>query len=235
MGRDEHFDEIELFDGFFLAVIVFLMAARVGYTAIHIEQLGSWVRGFALFAYPGLSVNIGLCALAIFVYFFARAKNWEVWKVTDAFVVALSIALLIGSIGGFLNGSNPGKIASWGLMYPGESQARIPADIWTLLWSIVAFVVTSRVRKNFRFYAWYKGESSMAQEGLATLMFGILGGFYFVVNSLLIDTNWLAFGKIPFESIVGIVLVAGCSLMIKNRVGRRDASMWGKLKNIIRR
>jgi len=235
MGRDEHFDEIELFDGFFLSVIVFFVISRVGYTIMNLGELGTWVRAFALHAYPGLDVVSGLLAVMIFMFFFSRSKGWDAWKVADAFVVALSMALLVGSLGGFLNGSIPGKEVSWGLMYPGESTPRIPADIWVLIWSIITFATTSRVRKNFRFYAWYKGESSMAQEGLASLVFGILAGIYFIVYSIIVDSSWLLFGKIPVETVVGFLAILISTLVIKKRVGRRESGLWGKLMNIIRR
>lgn len=229
MGRDEHWDEISLFDGFFLSSIVFLVFGRVGYVLLHMEEMGTLYRSLAFLAFPGISAQIGIVAGAIFMILFARSQEWQVWKVMDSFVVALSILLVFAGLGGLLNGSNPGLEASWGMMYPGESVARIPVDLWIFLWSIVTFATVSRVRKNFRFYEWYKGEASVAKEGLAALIFVTSIGLYYLVVGFVNQLQW-NLGVIPGESLVGIILMITASYLITQRVGRRDATLWGKLK-----
>lgn len=231
MGRDEHFDEIALFDGFFLSLITFFVAGRLGYVALHMSELGTLYRTLALLSYPGLNITIGIVASMIFMWLFARSNDWHVWKVADAYVVSLSILLATCGLGGLLNGSNPGKPASWGLMYPGQDMTRIPVDIWILLWAFVTFAVVSKVRKNFRFYSWYKGESSTAQEGLASLIFVLAGGMYYVVAAWIDQIGWKV-GAVPGEFIVGIILMATSAYFIDQRAGRRDTNIWSKLKEV---
>lgn len=229
MGRDEHWDEISLFDGFFLSSIVFLVFGRVGYVLLHMEEMGTLYRSLAFLAFPGISAQIGIVAGAIFMILFARSQEWQVWKVMDSFVVALSILLVFAGLGGLLNGSNPGLEANWGMMYPGESVARIPVDLWIFLWSIITFATVSRVRKNFRFYEWYKGEASVAKEGLAALIFVTSIGLYYLVVGFVNQLQW-NLGVIPGESLVGIIIMITASYLITQRVGRRDTTLWGKLK-----
>lgn len=231
MGRDEHWDEIALFDGFFLSTIVYLIAGRIGYILLHLDSVGTLYRSLAILAYPGINQIVGIVATLVFVMLFARAHNWDEWKTADAYVVSLAIVLALGGLGGLLNGSNPGLPVSWGLMYPGETVARIPVDLWIFLWALVTFAIVSRVRKNFRFYSWYKGESSVAQEGLAALVFIICAGVYYLV------LGWISqsMGKVwvlPFEFIAGLGLIVAGLLLIRQRVGRRDDTVWGKLKGI---
>lgn len=231
MGRDEHFDEIILFDGFFLSVLTYLVAGRLGYVLLHMDTVGTIYRTLAILAFPGINSVIGIIGVFVFIILFARAHNWNDWKVADSSVVSLSMVMILGGLGGFLNGSNPGREVSWGVMYPGETAARIPVDVWTMIWAIFTFAIVSRVRKNFRFYSWYKGESSIAQEGLAALVFAISVGVYYLVVGFIDSLNW-KIGFVPGEMLVGIALISLSSYIIYKRIGRRDATVWGKLREI---
>ncbi len=234
MGRDEHFDEIALFDGFFLSLIVYFVVGRLGYVLIHVNEVGTLYRSLAILAFPGISNVFGVISVALFMFLFARSQAWDTWKVSDSVVVTLASIFIFSGIGGLLNGTNPGYPASFGLIYPGDSVSRFPVDLWIILWSILTFAVISRVRKNFRFYAWYKGESSIAQEGLASLVFLTLLGMYYMIVAWMREPVW-KIGIVPIEFLVGIALTMVASVIIYRRVGRRDGSVWGKLKAIIRR
>ena len=208
MGRDEHWDEIALFDGYFLSLLVFGVVGRIGYVLTHYSDVGTLYRSIAILSYPGINVLVGLCGLAIFSVLFARYQDWPEWKVSDAMVVALSVALVFGGLGSLFNGTNP----SW----------QINAGF--LAWTILTFTIVVRVRKNFRFYSWYKGESSVAQDGLASLVFRV---------------RWtlLAIGGIFGQRLwqLGLVVALITPYVIYRRVGRREAGLWGKLMSVIRR
>lgn len=234
MGRDEHFDEIALFDSYFLSLIIFLVAGRAAYVVAHGSDFSSAYQILALLAFPGVNALIGIVAAVIFVILFARAHGWDTWKVADSVVVAMSLALMFCNIGGVLNGSNPGMEVSWGLKYAGQDTARVPLDILMLVWSMITFGVVSRVRKNFRFYAWYKGEASTAQEGLAALIFVVLVGGYYLVAPWIDQGVW-RIGVIPVQAMFGLLAVCGSGYLIYKRVGRRNEGIWGKLKSVIRR
>jgi len=234
MGRDEHFDEIALFDGFFLSLLTYLVLGRVGYVLLNFESVGTLAHAIAFLAYPGLSGTVGIIGVSFFLFAFARAHNWNIWKIGDAYAVSLAIAIAFAGLGGILNGSNPGIEASWGLRYVGQSVKTAPVDLWIMIWGIVSFAIVSRVRKNFRFYTWYKAESSMAQEGLATLVFGLLIGFHYLVVGWIDQLNWKIW-VFPGQFIIGLVIMGVCGYMISKRVGRRESTLWSKLVSRIRR
>ena len=218
MGRDEHWDEINLFDGFFLSLITFLVVGRLGYVALHLEVVGTLQRALAVLAYPGVNAPVGIVASSWLMIYFARAHGWQEWKVLDALVVALSSVLIMAGLGGVLNCSR----GSW------------EGEVWAVLWAIVSFAIVSRVRKNFRFYAWYKGESSMAQEGLASLVFALLIGIYYLVAPWIVQGSWLIW-RVPGQFVVGALIVIGSIYLIQRRVGRREMGIWDKLKSILGR
>mgnify|MGYP003441729705 FL=1 len=204
MGRDEHWDEIALFDGFFLSVLTYFVVGRMGYVALHWEEVGTLYRSLALLAYPGINVVSGIVGSAILMILFARNHDWQVWKMADAYVVTLALVLVFGGIGTILNGTNP----DWRV------------NVWGGVFALITFAVVSRVRKDFRFYSWYKGGASMAQEGLASLIFLNLVGVYYLGLR---------------EFVPGILLNAVSGYTIYRRIGRRESTIWGKLSNIIRR
>lgn len=213
LGRDEHFDEIMLFDAFFLATITYFIAGRVGYVLLHFRELGTLYRSLAILAYPGINVIAGIVASIGFVVMFARSQSWETWKVIDSMVVTLSIALVFGSIGGLLNGSGINRYVDW----------------WSFGWALMTFLVVSRVRKNFRFYSWYKGETSTVAEGLAGHVFLLLIGVFFSVRVWLSVANWMVW-RIPGEFLIGLSLILVSVGMVKQRVGKRDLGWWEEFR-----
>ena len=204
MGRDEHWDEIALFDGYFLSLITFLLVGRMAYVAMHYSELGTLYRLLAILAFPGINGVVGMMGASVAMILFARSYEWQIWKVMDTYVVATVTGLIFSGIGMILNGINP----VW------------QANVWVAVWALITFGVVSRVRKDFRFYSWYKGLASVAQEGLATLIFvGMVGIYYLGVKQYL----------------VGVALIFVSGLLIYKSVGRRDSSMWSKLVSILRR
>ncbi len=234
MGRDEHFEEIELFDGYFLSLIIFLIFGRLGYALLNPESITSVYRMLAILSFPGINVLSGLFGLYVFIIAFARSKSWDTWKVLDFSVVSLSLAIVFGGLGGLLNGSTPGKQVSWGLVYPGDDVARLPIDIWTIIWAMITFAVVSKVRKNFRFYEWYKGEASVAQDGLAALIFLLSGGIYFMTYGWMVESAQMIW-VFPVHFVMGVLTILLSLYEIRRRIGRRNIGLWGKLVSVIRR
>lgn len=217
IGRDEHWDEVKLFDAYFVAVMGYIVFGRIGYVLVT-PDLHSLSAALGLLSFPGLNAIVGIFASFLIVGFFARRNDWESWKVADAYVVVLATILVIGSFGAILNGSNPGLISEWGIVHPGQVEKRIPVDMFTFFWSLIVFGIASRVRKNFRFYSWYKGDASVAKEGLAALVFGLITGVYWIVAGVLDDGSRL--GNIPYLSILGFWVVMGTGCMIYLRSGK---------------
>lgn len=218
MGRDEYFDEIALFDGFFMSLMIFLVSGRLGYVLSHRSEMGTLYRSIAILSYPGMSAVVGLVAVSIFAVLFARYHDWHVGKILDSYSVTLTLVLVFGGLGALLSGSNPAwQVSAWGVV-----------------WAIISFVIVSRVRKNFRFYAWYKGEASVAQDGLAASILGELVGVYYMTVSWIgqpLAKVWV----IPIEMIGGVVIALITSYLIYKRVGRREVGFWSKLISVIRR
>jgi hypothetical protein len=229
VGRDEHLDELALFDAYFLSFFVYLVFGRIGEIIMRHETLHTFYRMIALLAYPGIVHIIGIGAALIFIWLFARNAEWDPWMIWDMAAVALLAVVVFGALGSVANLANPGIETAWGLVHPGDTVRRFPVDIWSLIWSIPSFGIVSRVRKNFRFYTWYKGEASVAQDGLAALVgLASLGWYYFIRGW--IDVGMRVYGVIPVMSLWGIILVFVSIWLTYQRSGsRREGNLlqWG--------
>lgn len=220
MGRDEHFDETWLFDASFLLIVSYFVFARLMY-AVSVWGESSFIEGIALFTRPGLVHWAGIVGATLTSIVYARFRGWKVWKVMDFFVVTLSVILIFGHIGALLNGSNPGvQVKYLGLSYPGVDESLFSIDLLGLVWYFLVFILVSRVRKNFRFYQWYKADKGAARDGLSALVFANLTGWYYFVRSFL-DDNLLSVWEWPAMRSIGIGLIIMSFVFIYIFSGRK--------------
>lgn len=229
MGRDEHWDETWIFDAYFASVAMYLIFGRLGYVLFN-PDLHNLGRALSLLSHPGILSVAGILAALITTMLLARRAELELWKVLDAWSVVVSIVFVIGSIGAILNGSMPGLQSSMlGYIHPGDTVPRLSGDLWTFIWSLITFGVVSRVRKNFRFYSWYKGEASVAKDGLAALVMITLSGFYATVSGLILEGQriWV----IPRLSLIGVSIITISILVIYYRSGKnRGENLLARLR-----
>ncbi len=206
LGRDEHWEEISLFDAFFLSLLVFFVVGRIGYIALNWADMHVWWRAIGVLSYPGLSYPLGIGGATVFLGFFSHQQGWEVRKTWDGAAVALTMVLVFGAIGALLSGMSVGIPWRWGIVTQVDAVRRFPADVWSVVWAILAYVIVFAVRKNFRFYAWYRRESTVAKDGLAALVFVAFSGlFYGVMGWITVQTVRL--GPVPLMSIIGVGLI----------------------------
>ncbi len=225
IGRDEHWEENKLFDIYFFSLFSFFVSGRVAYVITH-PELHSLLSSMALLTHPGLVSIVGIVSSVIVVYLMSRKEGWEVWKVMDVWVVVVATISVIASVGAMLNGSNPGIISSYGYIHPGDTVTRLPVDIWTFGWSLITFGIVSRVRKNFRFYTWYKGDLSVARDGLSSLVALLLLGLYLGVYGVV--TEGVRLVKIlPLYSLMGVMLSFVAIGMIYWRSGKHKQKSKG--------
>ena len=190
MGRDENLPEISLFDGYFLATFAFFIFGRVGYVLTHFAELGGWAEMMSILSKPGMSYGVGIVSAGVVIAKFVQVKEWEIWRTLDSLAVTLSLVLVFGSIGLLLN------------------RGELPGDAIWIVWSLIQFVIVTMVRKNFRFYTWYKGENSVAQDGLAMLVFSGMVAVYYLGVSI-IAANWWMVIALALTLLTSILIVMG--------------------------
>lgn len=221
IGRDEHLDEVKLFDMGFMAMMSFIIVGRLGYVLTRWGELSGIWQAIAMFAYPGFVFWLGSVGAFASLVIGAKAKSWDEWKALDIFAVSTSVVMIFASIGGLLNGSNPGiEVARYGMRYPGVDGLVFPVDLLGIVWFVLLFLVVSRVRKNFRFYQWYKVEQSKVSNGLAFLTYLAMIGMYYALRSMVDDVK-LHLAGIPVMLLIGVGVFVFSLIMIYIRSGRK--------------
>gem|GEM_PF-279210 len=220
MGRDEHLEDRDIFDVAFLMLFAYFVVGRIGYASRYWKEAVTFSSALGLLVYPGLLHWAGVIAAGVVYYFFALSRGWQKMRILDALVVALSLLMSIVQVGSFLNGSNPGLPVSWGVEYPGSFERVVPVDVLGIAGFFLLFLVVTRVRKNFRFYAWYKSEKNAARDGLASLVFVGFIGIYYFVRSFVDDNLAMIWGQ-PVMRVVGVGVVLASIVLIYVFSGRK--------------
>lgn len=232
-GREEHFEEEDLFDATLLVTFWGLIGARIWYILFHLNEFGlDPIKMIALTRFPGLSflgaLPVGILALVLI----ARGKKWEIFEALDVFVLGVVLAQILGSIGAFLNGSGYGirSALPWAVNFVGVEGARHPAQIYGVVLLLVLYVILLKVFREYRTYSWYQGGETTAAAGLTFFSYLLGLGVVGVVLAFLkpADLYWLGFAAEGWVS--GGWLVAGVvgAYMRSGRKMKEDLSGVGK-------
>lgn len=195
-GREEHFEEEELFDFTLLATFWGIVGARLWYIAWHFAQFG-WepLKWVTLVRHPGLSAMGALLVGLVAVILFAVSKKWAVWEILDVMVLGVASVQPVLFLAAFLNGSGYGVRSQlpWAVTFPGVEGARHPTQLYGLVLALLLFWLLMKVFAAFRTYDWYKGKSSEANGGLVACVYGVGFGILSVIVSVLtpVDVWWL--------------------------------------------
>ena len=77
-GKEEHYEAIELFDGFLLSSFFGLVSARAAYVLMNIGSLGFDIfKWFDMIRNPGFNLIIGIAVASFYLYRFSIKKKWE--------------------------------------------------------------------------------------------------------------------------------------------------------------
>ncbi len=237
LGKDENLDEVKLFDAFFLGLIWFLIGARLANWWWGGGQSWNWWQALAILSYPGLVDWVGIGVALLSLVAFSRKQDWSVMKILDMAAVVLSLILVIANLGGFLDGANPGKsFGVFGVKYPGFDRPVFPVDLWGVGWFGLSWWLTDKVRREFRFYEWYKGKRGTAKDGLSFLVFGIMVGGYYLGDYFLGGHGywWTSLGLVVV-CLGGVYYLAGKKIELKIELKDKPTVWKKKLKKIIKK
>lgn len=182
-GREEHYPEVQLFDGFLLATMLGFVAGRIGYVLSQIGLLGlSVFKWIDVFNYPGVNGAIGLLAASIYLYKFAKNNKWDAFEILDFWVLSLAGGLAVGYVGLFFDGSafgTPTKLP-WGFIFPGLQEPHHPTQLYFAIFFLVLSWYLSRLEYKYRTFEWYRSGKKTAQTGFLVSLFLIVTTAFFL-------------------------------------------------------
>ncbi len=158
--RDEGVEEEHIFDLTFYGTLAALVGARLGFVAFHFDQFGgTLLKIVALWVSPGLSLLGGVFAAIAAMILLGKRTKVRMGSILDAFGLALPGALILGTVGSLLDGSEVGKISSfsWSIRYVGLPEPRHPYQIYQIAALVVILVVIGYLTSQARSKKWALG------------------------------------------------------------------------------
>jgi len=221
-GREEHFPEDELFDGYLLALLVGVVASRLGFIVFHFGNFGldAW-KWFNLLAYPGIIPLFGLLASFLVLYRFAQRQKWDAFEFLDFAAIAAAFGFALIWLGLFLDGTSFGNATSlpWGMSFPLVFDKHHPTQLYGLISYALLFVYLYWVESRYRTFEWYRDKRHSAQTGFLFCVFCMMYGAVGVVMGFLMPPQLMVFG-VALDIPVRILLFMYGFILLFVRAGR---------------
>lgn len=215
-GREEHYPEDQLFDGFLLSGLVGLVVGRAAFIATHFDQFGfnvwSWID---LVSRPGMLALAGVVGAGWYLFKFAADKKWDDFEILDFAVLGVSWGMIFVNIGLFFDGSSFGMPTTfpWGVVFPGVIEKHHPVQLYVAVFYLFLALYLGWAEGRYRTFEWYRAGKNSAQTGFLVSMFLILAGAFsfamsFLKPAVLIVAGWSLDPFIyAFFVIFGVILL----------------------------
>jgi phosphatidylglycerol---prolipoprotein diacylglyceryl transferase len=241
-GREEHYETLELFDGFVLSSFFGLIAARVFHILLNINNFGFDIfKWFNMYKNPGFNLMIGLIVASFYLYRFALIKKWDLFEVLDFWVTSISLGLAINFLGLFFEGVGYGYPTNmpWGIIFPQLIDPHHPVQLYTAIFYLLLYFYLSRVEYSYRTFAWYRHGKKTAQTGFLTSTFLILIAIFNLFVSFLRPVS-ISFYGFNLDLLLSIsIFIVGLSLLyyrsgrpVPLPIKRKPKAMRTKLENL---
>lgn len=229
-GKEEHYSETDLFDGFLLSLLFGFILGRLTFIFLNIEQLGiNLVKWLDFFSYPGVNSKILFLAAGVYLYRFSIKKHWDVFEVLDFAVGAFSFSQFFIWLGLFLDGSGFGTKTDLpiGMIFPGVFEKYHPVQLYYLVFYLLLFIYLVRVEYKYRTYIWYRHGKKTAQTGFLTSMFFIFSGLFGLIVSFF-SLPSLVINGVRLDYFLSLLAFLFGLLLLGIRSGRISTKFFGK-------
>lgn len=215
-GKEEHYSQAEIFDGFLVSSVVGALVARGVFVLFNTASIGfnplNWLN---MFAYPGFNMIAGLAAAAIYLYRYSLEQKWDGFEILDFWVTSISLGLGIYSLGAFFNGvgyGNPTDLP-WGMVFPQLIEPHHPVQLYFAIFYFCMFYYLAKVEYSYRTFTWYRHGKKTAQTGFLSSMFLIMVPVFTIFVSVIRPATVEFFGYNIDVVISILVLLSGISLL----------------------
>lgn len=206
-GKEEHFAEDLLFDGYLFATTAGLVAARIAYVLLHFGEFGwsvtAWIN---LWSHPGLSLAFGVVVGLGFLIRVSRSQHWDSYTILDMFMPGLALAIAFQQLGLVIAGRSIGLQLG-------------PVTVPVAVFLIVLMLGLSRylywVEYRYRTFAWYKSNQDAAKSGFITALGLLVINLIFVVSSVISGGLQPTLSQAITDGLFVVGFVLGVGLLVK--------------------
>jgi len=221
-AREEHYDEMEIFDAYLLCTLVGIIGSRIAFIIFRFSEFGfdplKWLN---IFGHPGFNLFFGLAASVAYLYRHADKKKWDMFEIVDFWVIGTSFGLATLWLGMWLDGTSFGNATNlpWGMVFPGVFEKHHPVQLYFALFFFGVFSYLSWAEYRYRTFSWYRAGKNTAQTGFLTSVFVAATGFFSLVM-ILVRPGQLTIAGISLDPLVYGGMFVGGLILLFNRSGR---------------
>ncbi len=241
-GREEHYEIIDLFDGFILSAFFGMVSSRITYVLLNISDFGFDVlKWFDIFKYPGSSLIVGIIVASFYLHHFSVRKKWDSFEILDFWVTSIALGLAINFVGSFFEGVGYGYATKmpWGVVFPQLIDPHHPIQLYTAIFYLAMYFYLSRVEYKYRTFSWYRHGKKTAQTGFLASVFLISVSVFNFLISFLRPATFVFYG-INIDLVVSTgVFIAGLFLLYYRSgrplplpINRKPKAVRTKLENL---
>ena len=224
-GREEHYQEDQLFDGFLISFLFGLLSARAAFVLGHFSEMGLSVGAwFDLMGRPGLIGPVGLVVAGLILFRFATRNKFDAFEIMDMWVSALSLGFAIVIWGLFFHR------AGWGSDLPQALQVVPGLTLKFPVWLVGGllfgglYVWLAKLEFRYRLISWYRNGHNVAQPGFLTAFALIYSALALFVLTLA-DIQFMPFAQVWWERAIYLLsaLMGGLIMLSRSyRLGFLD-------------
>ena len=145
------FSSEDMGDLLFYIVLGVVIGSRLGYVVFY--NLPVYVASpLSIFAVwqGGLSFHGGLIGTLVAGWLYCRKRNVGFYTLADLAVIPVSLALMLGRVGNFINGELVGRVTSvpWCFQFPGYEGCRHPSQLYESAKNFLIFLGLWQLNKK---------------------------------------------------------------------------------------
>ncbi|MGD9129017.1 MAG: prolipoprotein diacylglyceryl transferase [Candidatus Woesebacteria bacterium] len=238
-GKEEHYNEMEIFDSFLFSFIFALFVSRIAYILLNFSNFNfDFIKWIDFISHPGSKLSFGLMAMSLALYRFARKKKWDIFEILDFWTQAVSLGLIFVYLGYFFDASFFGNVTSLpiGVMAKGVLEKQHPVQLYLALFYLLLFIYLSWLEFHYRTFEWYRFGKKSAQTGFLFCNFIIVNAIvHFGMSFLRLPE--IVINDFAVERIIYIVFLILALILLWFRSGRsllpsRKTRIWAKRQKI---
>ena len=214
--REEHYLEMEAFDGFLLSLVAGFVVGRLAFVGLHFDQFGlSLWKWFDLLTYPGVIGSVAIAVAGWYLFRYSKKFTDDSFELLDIWSISLSVGLWLVWLGMFLDGASMGNATTLpiGVRFQGLLEPSLPVQLIVAIFFLLQAMLLNWVEFRYRTYSWYRSGKKSAQSGflisislIATSLMWVAVSFLrpaqLLVSGVALDTGLALVGVV-----VGIVLL----------------------------
>lgn len=166
--REEHYLEMEAFDGFLLSLVVGFLVGRLAFVGLHFEQFGfSLWKWFDIITIPGVIGWVGVIAAGWYLFQYSKKFTDDSFELLDIWCIAVAAGLSLVWLGLFLDGASMGNPTALpiGIRFPGQLEPHLPVQLGMAVFFLLLALYLQWVEFRYRTYGWYRSGKKSAQSG----------------------------------------------------------------------